>query len=264
MKNLHNNVVLITGAAGGFGRCLARLLLAEGCMLVLADLRRAELAVAAEAISREAGGTPGRILGFATADLSTPGGADALWNEVGKIAPRVDILVNNAGVATIGRFDAIPQEKWERLMQINLLAPMRLTTLALPQMIARKSGHVVNVSSCAGLVGAQGFGAYAASKFGLRGFSEALSKDVGPLGIDVTVIYPWFARTPILDSEQFGYAKRRVLPDRVLDDPTMVMRALVAGIKRRQLHIYPGRTAQLIEWLRRYAPGGLRLLEAGM
>jgi NAD(P)-dependent dehydrogenase (short-subunit alcohol dehydrogenase family) len=262
MKNLHDHIVLITGAAGGFGRCLARLLLAEGCLLVLSDLRRGDLATAMEAISREAAGSPGRVLGFATADLSTPTGADGLWAEVNKITPRVDMLVNNAGIGLIGRFDAIPRAKFEQVMQVNLLAPMRLTSLALPQMIARKSGHIVNISSCAGLVGARGFGVYAASKFGLRGFSEALSKDVGSLGVDVTAIYPWFARTPILESEQFGYEQRRVIPDRLVDDPQMVMSALVEGIKRRQLHIYPGRIARLIEWLRHYFPAGLRVLEA--
>jgi NAD(P)-dependent dehydrogenase (short-subunit alcohol dehydrogenase family) len=261
MKNLTGQTVLITGAAGGFGRCLARLLLAEGCLLLLADLRRADLTAAAEEIARAATGAPGRVLGFVAADLATPGGAEQLWAAASQIAPRIDMLVNNAGIGMLGRFDQIPPARWEQLMQVNLLAPMRLSGLALPQMLARKSGHIVNVSSCAGLVGSPGFGPYSASKFGLRGFSEALAADVSPLGVDVTAIYPWFARTPILEAEQHGYQRRRVLPEHLIDDPTVVMAALVDGLKRRQLHIYPGRMPKLIDSLRRYAPWGLKLLK---
>ncbi len=260
MKQLHGQIVLITGAAGGFGRCLAHLLLGEGCLLLLADLMRADLAVAAETIARETVGAAGRILGFVAADLARPDGAATLWAAASKIAPRIDMLVNNAGVGALGRFDQIPSARWEQMMQVNLLAPMRLTGLALPQMLARRSGHIVNVSSCAGLVGAAGFGPYSASKFGLRGFSEALAADVTPLGVDVTAIYPWFARTSILDAEQYGGQKRRVVPDYLIDDPAMIMTALVQGIKQRQLHIYPGRMPKLIDSLRRYAPWGLRFL----
>lgn len=254
MKSLHDSIVLITGAAGGFGRSLTRLLLREGCRLILSDLSRPALVEAAEAAARAVGQAPGRVIGFVAADLSTPEGADRLHRDTLAVSPRVDVLVNNAGIGMMGRIDNIPQAKWERLMQVNLLAPMRLTALFLPQMLERRSGHIVNICSAASLVGSAGLSVYSASKFGLRGFSESLAHDLRGQGVDVTAIYPFFARTPILDSEQFGYDRRRRLPDRLLYDPDFVMAELVRGMRRRRLHIYPGRISQQIMLLRRLGP----------
>jgi short-subunit dehydrogenase len=191
------------------------------------------------------------VLGFAAADLGDPAGAAALYAAATKVSPRIDILVNNAGLALYGRIDHVPAGQGERLMQVNLLAPMGLTRLALPQMAARGAGHIVNISSCAGLVGAPGLGAYAASKFGLRGFGEALARDLRGTGVDVTTIYPFFTRTPILDSPQYGVARRRGLPAPVVGDPDRVMAALVRGMRRRQAHVYPGAIARAVDLLRR-------------
>lgn len=251
MKSLIDNVVLITGAAGGFGRSLTRLLLHEGSRLILADLSRSELASAADAAAREAAGATGRIIGFVEADLSSAEGAERLHRAALAVSPRVDVLVNNAGLGMSGRIDQIPPAKWERLMQVNLLAPMRLTALFLPEMLARRSGHIVNICSAASLLGAPGLSVYNASKFGLRGFTESLAHDVRRRGVDVTGIYPFFSRTPILQSEQFGDGRRLTLPDRLISDPDRVMAALIAGVKRRRLHVYPDPMARRIHFLRR-------------
>jgi hypothetical protein len=169
MKSLQGQVVLLTGAGGGFGHVLTRLLLREGCLLILSDLRREALLESATAAARATGEASGRVLGCIETDLSQATGVTRLYADVTRISPRVDILVNNAGIAVYGRFDQIPRERWEALMEINLLAPMRLTHLFLPQMIARRSGHIVNISSAAGLVGVPGMSAYNASKFGWAG-----------------------------------------------------------------------------------------------
>lgn len=249
MQSLTNKVVLLTGAGGGFGRSLGRLLLAEGCRLILADLPGEALRAAAGAAPG-----PGAVLGAVAADLSDPAGADALYADAVAISPQIDILINNAGLAVYGRIDQVPQNEWERLMQVNLLAPMRLTCLALPAMVARRGGHIVNISSAAGLMGAAGLSAYNASKFGLRGFSESLAIEVARHGVHVTTIYPFFTRTPILASPQYGVVRRRTLPRLIVGDPDKVMRALVRGIKRRQRHIYPGLIAKAIHVLRRLGP----------
>jgi NAD(P)-dependent dehydrogenase (short-subunit alcohol dehydrogenase family) len=252
MKVLSGQVALITGAAGGFGRPLSRLLLREGCRLILADRRPELLREAAGAAARAAGDAPGRVLGFVAADLAGPDGAAALHRAAAGISPRLDILVNNAGLGIYGRIDHIPAAKWEAVMQVNLLAPMRLAALLLPQMVARRSGHIVNICSAASLVGARGLGVYSASKFGLRGFTEALGADVRRHGVDVTGIYPFFARTPILESEQFGGGERPArVPAGLIGDPERIMAALVRGIKRRELHVYPDRLSRLIDLLRR-------------
>jgi short-subunit dehydrogenase len=254
MKSLDGQIILVTGAAGGFGQCLIRQLLAEGAHLILADLARAPLLAAAEAAARAAPQARGRILGFVEADLSTPEGAARVHEGATAISPRVDVLINNAGLGLLGRIDHIPAEKWERLMQVNLLAPMRLTGLLLAQMADRGSGHIVNICSAASLIGAPGMSAYSASKFGLRGFTEALAGDLRGSGVDVTAAYPFFARTPILDCEQFGYGERRTLPARLLYAPDFIIAELIRGVKARRLHIYPGLIARQIHLLRRLAP----------
>ena len=254
MKTLHGQVALVTGAAGGFGQALTRLLLREGCELLLTDLRGPQLAAAADLAARAAGPAPGRVLGFVTADLSAAEGAVALHAAATKLSPRVDILINNAGLGIYGRIDQIPRASWEQVMQVNLLAPMRLTGLFLPQLLARGSGHIVNISSAAGLVGAAGLSVYSASKFGLRGFTEALAADVRPKGVDVTGIYPFFARTAILDSAQYGGKRRRSVPQALIGDPDALMAALVRGMRRRDVHVYPSLIARQVDLLRRLRP----------
>lgn len=254
MTTLHRKIVVITGAGGGFGREMIRQFLQAGSYLVLADRDPASLQQAVADVSARLGPVPGKILGFVVADLATDAGCDDLHRQVQAITPLVDMLVNNAGIAYSGPFAAIPQEKWERLLQVNLLAPMRLTAKFLPEMIRRRSGHLVNVSSSAGLVGAPGLAAYSTSKWGLRGFSEAIANEVEGLGVAVTTIYPFFARTPILQSEQFGLVELQTLPDWMLYDPAFVVAALLDGIRKRKRHVYPGAIPKLIDAMQRFAP----------
>lgn len=193
------------------------------------------------------------MLGTVAADLSTSEGCAALVAEVQAITPQVDMLVNNAGLGLSGVISDVPQAQCERLVHVNLLAPMRLTAAFLPAMIRRRSGHIVNMASVAGLVGPPGLAAYSATKFGLRGFSEALHADVWQHNIDVTVVYPFYARTPILDSPQYGLQQGN-LPDWLLYEPAFVVAAVVDGVRRRKLHVYPGAIPRWIDLLNRVAP----------
>jgi short-subunit dehydrogenase len=260
MKSLQDNVVLLTGAGGGFGRILTRRLLQEGCLLILASRRREAVNETAIEAAREAPDATGRVLGFVLADLSEPAGAEELYREAARINSKIDMLINNAGVAVVGRFDQIPRKRWEKLMQVNLLSPMRLTSLVLPQMISRRSGHIVNIASAAGLYGTNGFGPYSASKFGLYGFGEALANDLRGTGVNVTTVYPWFARTAILESKQYGYQKPRKLPERLIEDPEQVMAEVIQGIKQRRRHIFPSKLSRAVDLLRRIAPGLLGMI----
>ncbi|MBC8163953.1 MAG: SDR family NAD(P)-dependent oxidoreductase [Roseiflexaceae bacterium] len=255
MPTLNGKTVLITGSAGGFGRELTRQLLLEGSMLILSDRTLAMTQCAAAEVAAGLGGrkVPGRILGFVAADLASPEGAAHLAAQARAVAPQIDVLINNAGLSFIGAFADVPQDRWELIMQVNLLAPMRLTALLLPEMIARGGGHVVNIASCAGLAGTPSLVAYCASKFGLRGFGEALGNELRDQGIRVTTLYPYFARTPILDSEHFGSRPTPALPTGI-DEPDMVIRELIAGLKAGRQHIYPGRTAKLIYQLQKPGP----------
>jgi len=149
-------------------------------------------------------------------------------------------------------------------MQLNLLAPMRLCNLFLPKMTARGSGHIVNISSLAGWVGSHGLSAYCASKFGLRGFGESLSADLEDTGVHVTNVYPCFSRTPILDSPQFGYEEKRVVPDYLVSDPSDVVGKILQGIRKNKLHVFPDKHARRIHYLKRFTPWVIPMLNRRM
>ncbi|MEM8535358.1 MAG: SDR family NAD(P)-dependent oxidoreductase [Chloroflexota bacterium] len=263
MKSLRGKIVLITGAGGGFGQTMIRQFLQAESKLILTDLHADSLRQTADTIHTALGRgvTKESILGCFGSDLGTAAGAEKVFQECQAITPHIDILVNNAGIAVYGLHSDIPPDKWELLMQVNLLAPMRLTAKFAPAMMQRRSGHIVNISSAAGLVGSSGLTSYCAAKFGLRGFGEALYADLRRYRVDVTNIYPFFARTPILQSEQFGSQPRRTVPDELLDDPDMVIAELIKGIRKRKLHVYPGKMSKRINFLKRVAPWLITRLE---
>ena len=257
MTDLNEKTVLITGAGGGFGWHMAQQFREAGCKLVLTDLSDRALRPAIE----EAGDA---LLASTTADLATEEGCGVIAGTCTARGILPDVLVNNAGLGFAGRLDHIPREKWETLMQLNLLAPMRLCNLFLPGMVERGSGHIVNISSLAGWVGSHGLSAYCASKFGLRGFGESLSADLEGTGIHVTNVYPCFSRTPILDSQQFGYADRRAVPEYLISEPSDVVKQILKGVRRNKLHFFPDRHARRIHYLQRFAPWLIPLLNRRM
>ena len=260
MTNLNRAVVLITGATGGFGRQMTRQFMAAGSRVILTDLDAGGLAT----LKAEFDTSSNQVLACITADLSSAEGCQVLFDAVQSENLQPDVLVNNAGIAVSGRIDHVPGDRWEALMQINLLAPMRLCDLFLPQMIKRGSGHIVNISSVAGWIGAPGIASYCASKFGLRGYSESLAVDVAELNIKVSTVYPYFSRTPILDSERFGYEERMAIPDDMVTDPADVVAAIIKGVKRNRLHIFPDKMARRIHYIRRYIPWMIPILNRRM
>ncbi len=189
-----------------------------------------------------------------TADLATAEGCRAIAELCESSIAAPDILVNNAGIAIAGRMSHVPEDRWETLLQLNLLAPIRLSKLFLPAMVERGSGHIVNISSVAGWFGAQGLSSYCASKFGLRGFSESLSGDLHGTGVRVTTIYPSFSRTPILDSPQYGYKRRRAVPDYLLSEPEDVVARVIKGVRGNRSHVFPDPYARIIHYITRFAP----------
>ncbi|MDJ0751448.1 MAG: SDR family NAD(P)-dependent oxidoreductase [Woeseiaceae bacterium] len=254
MTDPANKTVLITGASGGFGRQMVRQFGAAGSKLILTDRNDALLRDAMD----EAGDN--HVAAFAT-DLSTEDGCRALVDACAVQVIVPDILVNNAGIAVAGRLDNVPQQSWETLIQLNLLGPMRLANGFLPAMVERGSGHIVNISSVAGWVGARGMSPYCASKFGLRGFGESLSADLDGTGVSVTNVYPCFSQTPILESPQYGYEETLVVPPRLISNPAHVVAKMIAGIRRGKLHVFPDRYARLTYYLLRFAPWLLPILD---
>jgi len=178
--------VLISGASSGIGEASARLFGREGYRVYLAARRVDLLQAIAEEIKLTGGeATP------VPADLDDLEAIQSLVETVQAEAGSIDILFNNAG---IGRMDWLqrldPREDIEAQINVNLIGLIELTQAVIPGMIERRSGHIINMASMAGFVGLPTYSIYAASKFGVRGFSEALRREVAVHNIKVSVIYP--------------------------------------------------------------------------
>ena len=259
MTELTNAVILLTGASGGFGQEFTRQFLAKNSRLILTDIDESKLSTQAEQIKQEI--KTGEIIACIGEDLSHPQGCKHLFRRVKALDLPIDILINNAGIGLFGRMDEVPTEEWEKLMQVNLLSPMRLTSLFVKEMIDRQQGHIVNISSLAGWVATPGLAHYDASKFGLRGFSEALEREVKEYNVKVSAVYPFFSRTPIIKSPGYGSLAQDYegFPDHLATNPQDIVCNSIKGIINNKLAIFPDQQALTIHWLKRYSPRLLNL-----
>jgi len=191
MPSLKDKVVLITGASSGFGEDAAWFFAAEGCKLVLAARRIDRLQTLAARLQKE-----GAEAIAIPVDITNPDDIENMAQSAVALYGRIDILFNNAG---IGRVDWFENHSTDRdiqlLVHVNLIGLMQVTHAVLPQMIDQGSGHIINMSSVAGLIASPLISSYSASKFGARAFTDALRREVAPLGIKVSGIYPGPAST---------------------------------------------------------------------
>jgi short-subunit dehydrogenase len=178
--DLHGRTALLTGATGGLGHAIAERLAACGASLVLTGRRADVLEPLAERLG-------GRALGIDLADR------DAVARLAEQAAP-VDVLVANAALPGSGRLDGYEVEEIDRVLDVNLRAPIVLARLLVPGMLERGAGHLVFVSSLAGKSATMGQSLYAASKYGLRGFATSLRADLHGTGVGVSTIFPGFIR----------------------------------------------------------------------
>lgn len=243
MKYYKNKTVLITGAFGGFGIHFINQLIESGASVVLSDVASVPLSRIVKKKEREK-----QILATIPADLSTAEGCQYLYDEFKKLNTRLDMIIHNAGIAFIGRYVDIPLEKNEKIVQINLLSVMRLNSLFLPELIQQKSGHLIYVSSVAGIVSTPYGAAYSTSKFGLRSFAMAVHGEIKKTGIKTSLVYPFWAKTPIMKSQVYGKPDMRVMPDFFASDPEYVVRITLRGAARDKLHICPGFFSKIM-WL---------------
>ena len=188
---LENKVVLITGASSGFGMDAARLFARQGCKVVLAARRIDRLQALAESIQAEGG----EALAIPV-DVTNRHEIDSMVQATLDVFGRIDILVNNAGFGRLNWLEELePERDIETQVQVNLLGTILTTRAVLPHMLARREGHIINMSSMAGMIAAPMYTIYAATKFGVRAFTDALRREVGSFGIRVSGIYPGPADT---------------------------------------------------------------------
>lgn len=259
MTELKNATILLTGASGGFGQEFIKQLVKAESRLILTDIDQKAIAKTLETLDIH---SSDRILATLETDLTSRAGCEDLYQQVKALNQPIDILINNAGIALFGRIDEIPTQKWEQLMELNLITPMRLTTHFLPEMIERKTGHIVNISSVAGWCAPGGLTHYATSKFGLRGFSEGLRDELKPYNIKVTAVYPYFSRTPILRSPRYGTLATTVpgFPESEATNPAMVIANVLEGMIKNRAAVFPDPTAKTIHLIKRYSPALLEWL----
>jgi short-subunit dehydrogenase len=191
MQNLENKVVLITGASSGFGEDAALLFAKEGCKVVLAARRIDRLQSLAAKI-QDAGGEAIAI----PVDIIDSVEVENMVKTTLDLYGQIDILFNNAGIGRVEWFENHSRERdINMLVQVNLTALMQVTREVLPHMLARGEGHIINMVSAAGFLASPLITSYAASKHGARAFTDALRREVVPLGIKVSGIYPGPAST---------------------------------------------------------------------
>lgn len=188
---LKGKVVLITGASSGFGMDAARLFAYEGCKVVLAARRIDRLQELAARIQKDGGEA------FAVpVDVSNREEIEIMVDTVLDLYGRVDILFNNAGFGRLAWLENMSAERdIEMQIAVNLLGVIQVSHAVLPGMLKRRSGHIINMSSVAGWIAPPTYAIYSASKYGVRGFTDALRREVQPFGVHVSGIYPGPAQT---------------------------------------------------------------------
>jgi hypothetical protein len=191
MTTLTGKVVLITGASSGFGEEAARLFAGEGCRVVLAARRIDRLQELAGKI-QEAGGEAMAI----PVDIVERADIENMVRSTIDLYGQIDILFNNAGIGRVGWFEEFSSDRdIETLIAVNLTGLIQVTRAVLPYMLELRRGHIINMSSVAGLIAPPLLTTYSASKYGVRAFTESLRREVAPWGIKVSGIYPGPAAT---------------------------------------------------------------------
>lgn len=248
--------VLVTGGSSGIGLAFARLVVEEGAAVVIAARREDVLAEARAALLAV---RPGAKVEAMTLDVGDEG---QVAERLGALVARqpVDVLVNNAGVVLPGRFLELPSAEFKRMMDVNYFGAVHACRAVLPAMVARRRGHVLNVASLAGVIGIYGYTPYAASKFALIGFSQALRAEMWPHGVGVSVCMPPDTDTPQLAFEnQYKPAETKAIAGNVKTlGADQVARAMVRGIERGRFEIYPDLPSRLSALAQGIVPGVVR------
>ena len=254
---IKNCVAVLTGAGGGIGRALAVSLAEQGCHLALADINPASLAETADKARAQ-----GVHVSEHPLDVSRRDAIAALPEAVMAEHGRVDLLINNAGVALGGNFDQVTTENFDWLMAINFDAVVCMTRAFLPLLRQRDVARIVNVSSLFGLITPAGQTAYCASKFAVRGFSNALRLELQGTPVGVTVVHPGGIATGIATSARLpegtpdAEREREMARARKLlrMPPVRAAEIILNGIRKDKARVLVGNDARILSWLERLLP----------
>jgi dehydrogenase/reductase SDR family member 7B len=259
MARFHNQVIWITGASSGIGEALAKALAREGALLILSG-RRLE---ALQAVAQACAPAPTFILPFEATSF------DALPDVVGQAVAwqgRIDMLVNNAGVSQRSLAIDTQFEVYQRLFDIDVFAPIRLTQLLLPHMLKAGRGHIVAIASVAGKIGAPLRTGYCAAKHAVVGYFDALRAEVDCKGLQVSVVTPGFIRTAIASNAIAGDGSVRGTSDTDIDggmDADACAAVIVNGLAKGRKEIPVGEGKEMAAlWMKRFFPDRLFAMTA--
>ena len=267
--NLENRTAVITGSASGIGRAIAVSLARRGCNLALADVNDAGLSETARMAqlartdpTNQAAPRSALRISQHHLDVADRRAVAAFPQAVIAAHPRVDIVVNNAGVAIGGTFEAVSEEDFEWLVEINFWGVVRMTRAFLPLLRKSDDARLVNLSSIYGLISPPAETAYSASKFAVRGFSNSLRHELAGSKVGVTVVHPGGVATSIADNARVPkdmppeeVARRRAIVKKALRmPPEAAGEIIVKGIERRSARVLVSNDAKFLAFLERLAP----------
>jgi 3-dehydrosphinganine reductase len=240
-------LVLITGGSSGIGLALGKELAKSGANVWLLARRQDLLDIALKEIKKQ-GIRENQHFGSISVDLTDHESVDKLLEQFCRDVGIPDLLINSAGVAHPGEFITLPIDIFYKMMSVNYFGTVHILKTIVPKMVARRSGHIVNISSIAGFLGIYGYTAYGSSKYAVRGLSDALRSELKPYHVDVSIIFPPDTDTPQLLYEDqfkpditkyFGGARKPV-------SAKWVAKNSIQAIEKRRYIIIPGIENQLM------------------
>ncbi len=256
LSSLQGKKCLITGAASGIGKATAVAAAGEGAELYLTDVQADKL----EAMVAEIRAKGGRVALYQAFDIANYDAVCAFARGIHSEHGSMDVLMNIAGISIWGSIDRLQHEHWRQVIEINLMGPIHVLENFVPKMIeAGRGGHIVNVSSAAGLFGLPWHAAYSASKFGVRGISEVLRFDLAQHGIGVSLVCPGAVNTPLVGSVNIVGVDRNN-PEvqatvkrfqRHSVTPEKAAQAILRGIKNNRYMVFTSSDIRVGYWFQR-------------
>lgn len=234
LENYQGRTALVTGASSGIGRQLALRLAKEGARVALVARRESEL----ESLAAEIRAQSGEAI-VLPCDVSNAAEVAATAKQALEQLGSIDILVNNAGYGGHSTFLDWDMEDIERLMRVNYFGALYFTKALLPQMVDRKTGWLVFISSVSGRIASPEKAAYAATKFAMTGFAEALSMEVEPSGVHLLTVYPGVIDTPFFSDQMLSKMSQKTRDS--MAKPDGLVEAIVNGLAKGKREVtYPG------------------------
>ncbi len=257
---LRDKKCFITGAASGIGRAVAVLAAKQGAQLFLTDINADGLAQLVESIRQ----TGGKVAVSRALDISDYDAVRAYADDIHAQAGSMDVVMNIAGISVWGAIENLQHSHWRKTIEINLMGPIHVMESFVPAMIkAGRGGHLVNVSSAAGLFGLPWHAPYSASKFGLRGISEVLRYDLRRHGIHVSLVCPGGVDTGLVNTVEIVGFDRNHPEVRALTEhfrrraitPEHAAKAILRGIRRRRYMVFTSFDVGIGYWFQsKFAP----------